>query len=87
MTKILVSLDELQETRTRLIADIRSRLDEDTKRFLLTLHSGSPDFTAIDRPQAADLSAVRWKLINLKKLIEKNTEKHIAQREELEALF
>lgn len=87
MTKIPVSLDELKETRARLIADIRSRLDDASKRFLLTLHDGNPDFTAIDRPQAADLPAVRWKLINLNKLIGQNTEKHIAQRKELEALF
>ncbi|WP_306169363.1 nucleotidyl transferase AbiEii/AbiGii toxin family protein [Halomonas sp. MMSF_3323] len=87
MTKIPVSLDELQETRARLIADIRSRLDDDTKRFLLTLHDGDPDFTAIDRSQAADLPAVRWKLINLRKLIENNAEKHKAQRKELETFF
>ncbi|WP_280554044.1 nucleotidyl transferase AbiEii/AbiGii toxin family protein [Halomonas sp. 25-S5] len=87
MTKIPVSLDELQETRTRLIADIQSRLDDESKRFLLTLHDGNPDFTAIDRQQAANLPAVRWKLINLKKLIEQNAEKHIVQRKELEALF
>lgn len=87
MTKIPVSLDELLETRAQLIADIRSRLDDDTKRFLLTLHDGNPDFAVIDRPQAVDLPAVRWKLINLNKLIGQNAEKHIAQRKELEALF
>ncbi|RCV88425.1 nucleotidyl transferase AbiEii/AbiGii toxin family protein [Billgrantia montanilacus] len=87
MTKIPVSLDELLEIRTQLIADIRSRLDDDTKRFLLTLHDGNPDFAAIDRPQAADLPAVRWKLINLNKLIGENARKHIAQRKDLEALF
>ncbi|MFY0992582.1 nucleotidyl transferase AbiEii/AbiGii toxin family protein [Halomonas sp. C05BenzN] len=87
MTKIPVSLDELVEIRAQLIADIRSRIDDDTKRFLLTLHDGNPDFAAIDRPQAADLPAVRWKLINLNKLIEQNAEKHIAQRKALEALF
>ncbi|MEQ5801115.1 nucleotidyl transferase AbiEii/AbiGii toxin family protein [Halomonas sp. H10-9-1] len=87
MTKIPISLDELLEIRAQLVADIRSRLDDDTKRFLLTLHDGKPDFSAIDRPQAADLPAVRWKLINLKKLIRQNTEKHMAQRKELEALF
>lgn len=87
MTKIPVSLDELQETRTRLITDLRSRLDDESKRFLLTLHDGNPNFTDIDRQQAANLPAVRWKLINLKKLIEQNAEKHIAQRHELQALF
>ncbi|MBY5928223.1 nucleotidyl transferase AbiEii/AbiGii toxin family protein [Halomonas sp. DP8Y7-3] len=87
MTKLSVSLDELLATRETLFSDIRSRLDDDIKRFLLTLHEGKPDFSAINRPQAADLPAVRWKLINLNKLIEQNAEKHIAQRKALEALF
>nr|WP_298410594.1 nucleotidyl transferase AbiEii/AbiGii toxin family protein [uncultured Halomonas sp.] len=87
MTKLTVRLDELLEIRAQLIADIRYRLDDDTKRFLLTLHDGKPDFSAIERPQAANLPAVRWKLINLNKLIGQNAEKHIAQRKELEALF
>ncbi|ALM53371.1 nucleotidyl transferase AbiEii/AbiGii toxin family protein [Halomonas huangheensis] len=87
MTKIPVSLDELLEIREQLIADIRSRLDDDTKHFLLSLHDGNPNFDAIDRPQAANLPAVRWKLVNLNKLIRQNSEKHIAQRKELEALF
>ncbi len=47
----------------------------------------SPDFDAIDRPQAADLPAVRWKLINLEKLKNENGTKHAAQRRELEALL
>ena len=87
MTNIPVSLDELMEIRTRLVSDIQSRIDDATKHFLLTLHDGNPDFTAIDRPQAAELPAVRWKLINLNKLIRQNTEKHNAQRKALEALF
>ena len=50
MTKSPVSLDELVGTRTRLIADIQSRFDDATRQFLLSLHDGTPDFAAIDRP-------------------------------------
>jgi len=87
MTRAPVSFEELLLTRKRLIADIQSRFDENTKRFLLSLHDGTPDFDAIDRPQAADLPAVRWKLINLEKLKNENGTKHTAQRRELEALL
>lgn len=87
MTRASVSLQELLDTRKRLIADIHSRFDENTKRFLLSLHDGSPDFDAIDRPRAADLPAVRWKLINLEKLKNENTAKHAEQRHELEVLL
>ena len=87
MTKESVDLAELISTRDRLIADIQSRMDEDAKRFLRTLHKGDPDFDAIGRPQAAELPAVRWKLINVNKLKAENPEKHTAQGEELEKIL
>ena len=87
MTKSPASLSELQNVRKRLITDIQTRLDDDTKRFLLGLHDGTPDFAAINRPQAASLPAVRWKLVNLEKLKKENAIKHSMQRGELEALL
>lgn len=87
MTRTPVSLEELLSIRKRLIADIQSRFDENTKRFLLSLHDGLPDFDAIGRPEAANLPAVRWKLINLKKLKSDNASKHAEQRHELEHLL
>lgn len=88
MTTIPVTINELARTRDRLIADIRARLaDKDTQRFLLGLHDGAPDFDAIGLPQAAALPAVQWKLVNLRKLIGENPEKHTAQRAYLEQLF
>lgn len=87
MTKVRVRLDDLLETRKRLVADIRSRLDEKARTFLLSLHDGAPNFDAIERPQAANLPAVRWKLINLEKLKKNNPSKHAEHRSALEALF
>ena len=87
MTRTPVSLEELLSIRKRLIADIQSRFDENPKRFLLSLHDGLPDFDAIGRPEAANLPAVRWKLINLKKLKSDNASKHAEQRHELEHLL
>ncbi|MVS99787.1 nucleotidyl transferase AbiEii/AbiGii toxin family protein [Devosia marina] len=87
MTTIPITLDELAATRDQLIADIRNRLDDTTRQFLLSLHDGAPDFTAIGLPQAQTLPAVRWKLLNLNKLKDENPAKHKAQRAELENLF
>jgi hypothetical protein len=87
MTRAPVSLQELLETRKQLIADIHSRFDQNTKRLLLSLHDGTPDFDAIDRPQAAGLPAVRWKLINLEKLKNENAAKHAEQRNRLKVLL
>ena len=58
MTKTAVSVDELLDTRKRLIADIQSRFDKNTKWFLLSLHDGTFDFEAIDRSRAANLPTV-----------------------------
>lgn len=38
MTTIPITLDELAATRDQLIADIRNRLDDNTRQFLLGLH-------------------------------------------------
>ena len=87
MAYIPASREDLLKTRARLIADIQSRFDENTKRFLLSLHDGRPDFDAINRPQASALPAVRWKLINLEKLKKNNPDKHAMQRNLLEGLL
>jgi hypothetical protein len=87
MTTIPVTLDDLIATWERLIADIGARLDANAQRFLTTLHDGEPDFEAIGLPQAAELPAVRWKLLNLKKLSAENPDQHKAHREELDKLF
>nr|WP_227754496.1 nucleotidyl transferase AbiEii/AbiGii toxin family protein [Stagnihabitans tardus] len=87
MTRTPVLLDTLLATRLKLVADLQSRLDDKAKRFLLTLQDGAPDFAAIDRPQAADLPAVKWKLLNLNKLKRENPEKHTAQRDALVKLL
>lgn len=87
MTRSPVGLEELIDIRNRLIADIQSRFDVNIRRYLLSLHEGTPDFDAIGRPGAADLPAVRWKLLNLNKLKRDNAAKHAEQRGELEALL
>lgn len=83
MTRTPVPLDTLLATRLKLVADLQSRLDDKAKQFLLTLQDGEPDFAALNRPQAADLPAVKWKLLNLNKLKRDNPEKHAAQRDAL----
>ncbi len=87
MTRLPVDLAALIETRTQLFADLRARLDDQVRTFLLGLHDGTPDFRVIDMSQAADLPAVRWKLINLNKLKTENPAKHAEQRAALDALF
>ena len=87
MTREPVALDELHATRRRLIDDVRSRLDATATDFLLTVHDGTPDFTTIGLSQAAALPAVKWKLHNIRRLMEENPRKHADQREALQAVL
>jgi predicted nucleotidyltransferase component of viral defense system len=86
MTTQPVSFDDLKAAREQMTADLLARLDDNAMRFLLSLHDGEPDFEAIGLPQAADLPAVRWKILNLEKLKAQNPEKHAEQRREIEGL-
>ena len=86
MTRDTVSMEELDETRRRLHADIQEHLAGEIASFLLSLHEAEPDFDLIGFPHAEKLPAVRWKLVNLAKLKRENPKKHAAQRSALEAL-
>lgn len=87
MTRETVTKEELVEARARLHTDIRKRLTGNIASFLLSLHNAIPDFDLIGLPEAANLPAIRWKLMNLERLKRDNPEKHAAQREELTRLF
>ena len=87
MTREAVSLEALADAARTLHADIMSRLHGDVASFLLSLHDAEPDFGLLGLPEAADLPAVRWKLVNLQKLRDTNPDKHTAQRGALEGLF
>lgn len=83
MTTIPVTVEDLAAARNRLLADIDRRMEDTAREFLIGLHDCKPDFDAIGLPQAANLPAVRWKLLNLKKLISENPSKHAEQKAEL----
>jgi len=87
MTVEPVRFAELIDVRTRLHADIRSRLTDDIARFLMRLHEADPDFDAIGLPRAVELPAVRWKVMNLERLKQVDPVKHREQRDLLTGLF
>jgi len=87
MTLDPINIDALLSARKRLIGDIRARLNGNASEFLRTLQAGEPEFTLIGLPQAADLPTIKWKILNLKKLIAENPDKHRAQTEALQAII
>ncbi|WP_375204400.1 nucleotidyl transferase AbiEii/AbiGii toxin family protein [Hyphococcus sp.] len=87
MTVEPVNIDTLLSARKRLIGDIQARLNGNAAEFLRTLQAGEPEFTLIGLPHAADLPAIKWKILNLKKLIAENPDKHRAQADALETIM
>ena len=87
MTVEPVDIDTLLSARKRLIGDMQSRLNGPAADFLNGLQAGEPDFTVIGLPQAAELPAIKWKILNLKKLIAENPDKHRAQADALETIM
>lgn len=87
MTAEPIDLDALLSARKRMIGDIQARLNGNAAEFLMTLQAAEPDFTLIGLPQAADLPAIKWKLLNLNKLMADNLEKYRAQSEALNAII
>ena len=87
MTREAVTQEALIATQAHLYTDIQGRLSGDTANFLLSLHDAEPDFGLIGIPEAAALPAIRWKLVNLEKLMRSDPEKHATQRNALENLF
>ena len=87
MTAKPIDLNALTAARKRLIGDIRARLTEPAAEFLMGSQSAEPDFTLINLRQAANLPAIKWKILNLKKLIADNPNKHRAQSDELKSIL
>lgn len=87
MTFLPVTINDLEETRYRLIDDIRRRLTGPVAVYLQTLVRGSPDFEAIGLSVANELPAIRWKLQNIDKLRASNPKKYGEQVAALEALL
>ncbi len=87
MTAEPVNIDALLSARKRLIGDIQTRLNGNAAELLRTLQAGEPDFTLIGLPQAGDLPAIKWKILNLKKLMAENPDKHRAQSELLDKVL
>jgi len=79
MTAEPVALDELLKARDALIAEISGKMPEAHRKFLVGFKSGKPDWSLLGVPGAAELPAVKWKQVNLDKLMPAAREKLVAQ--------
>jgi len=70
MAREKVPVEDLCETRERLVAEIRKGLDADEKRFLLSIKRGEPEWDALGIAHLRELPALQWKLQNIRRMEE-----------------
>ena len=84
MTRYEVSLETLEQTRTRLVQDLPRALTDQHRTFLLSLVQNQPRWDCMPFPHLQELPAIRWKLQNLATL---KGAKRAEQVEGLQACF
>lgn len=83
MARTPVELPALVEARQRLRRELRSRLTDDHRQFLLGLVRGEPPWEVMRCRHLSELPAIRWKLQNLAKLKRSSPDKYERQAREL----
>ena len=87
MTDIPFTYDEFEETRAKLISDVKSLMTEDDKKFFISFESGQPEWDRYEFEYFKDYPSVQWKLLNLKKLAKLNPQKLCDETEKLCTIF
>ena len=87
MTDIPFTYEEFEDTRTKLINDVKSLMTDADKKFLISFESGQPEWNGYEFEYFKDYPSVQWKLLNLKKLAKQNSQKLQEEVEKLWNLF
>ena len=83
MTDIPFTYEEFEETRAKLINDVKSLMSEADKKFLISFESGQPEWDGYEFEYFKEYPSVQWKLLNLQKLAKQNPQKLREEAEEL----
>ena len=84
MTLQPVSVEELEVVRRSLVKQVRERLTEDQRKFLLSFKGGVPAWSMLPFQGIEQLPAVQWKLINIGRMTRAS---HTAAVEKLEPIL
>jgi predicted nucleotidyltransferase component of viral defense system len=76
MAKVDLNLEELLETRIKLIKILKEMLTQDDKDFLISFVSNKPDWTKVRDGKIKDFPSVQWKMHNQNKLMKTDENKH-----------
>jgi len=84
MTAIDITFGDIETARNQLIALISDTLTESDREFLVSFKEGTPKWDLLGLEKAENLSAVKWKLLNIDKM---RPDKHRAALEKLKRHF
>jgi len=68
MSRQVVKYDELHETRSKLIKQIRHDLTDSERQFLVSVKKGLPDWSLLPFEHLSTLPALQWKIKNINKM-------------------
>lgn len=83
MTDIPFTYKDFEETRAKLINDVKSLMTDADRKFLISFESGQPEWDGYEFEYFKDYPSVQWKLLNLKKLAKQNPQKLRLEAEKL----
>ena len=87
MTDIEFTYEEFEQTRSKLITDVRNLMTEADKQFLISFESANPNWDGYEFEYFRDYPSVQWKLLNLTKLKKQNPAKLNTEVEKLRTVF
>lgn len=87
MTDIPYTYEEFEETRAKLINDVKSLMTDADRKFLVSFESGHPEWDGYEFEYFKDYPSVQWKLLNLKKLAKQNPQRLQEEAEKLWNVF
>jgi predicted nucleotidyltransferase component of viral defense system len=81
MTDVIVSYEELENARERLIQELNRALEKEDRAFLLSFKAGNPNWDLLGIEHIKHMPAIKWKLMNIQKM---TPEKHREMLRKLE---
>lgn len=83
MARMPVAIGDLEAAREQLVRTIAAGLTPDERNFLLSMKLGEPQWNLLPIPHLAELPALQWKLINIRKLANDDPRRHALLVEQL----
>lgn len=87
MTDIPFTYEDFEQTRAKLITDVRSLMTDADKQFLLSFEAGEPMWEGYEFEYFKNYPSVKWKLLNLAKLKKTNPAKLQSEVDRLRLCF